>query len=749
MNNNTIKVEAQIVKLTRYNEDWCLGKAYILKSDSKTVLPDETITIKGVFPKIQGDGIYTLVVVLDDNTKYGEQYKVISVSSVNVLNKDDIKGKRKFLSSLFTQNQINNMYDCLEDPYQVMLEKNYAALSYVKGCKLKTAQKWIEKFHKNIKITKILTELESFHLTNSMVDKLLARYGSDDMVVLKIKNNPYILANDVTGIGWKTADKIAMQSGISFDSPKRIYAYMMHKFEICMKNGYSWITPDELLSSIIDELGEEVPDKVISEVLVSLIEKNIIWHDQAKTKLALTKAINIEEKVAAEIVRLLNAESKITYSGWDEKIKNIEEKNGWQYTKEQLEGIKTGLDNNITIITGYAGTGKSSIISGILTILDDYSFCQTALAGRAASKLKEITGSEGYTIHRLLGFPMGDKNQFVYHDENPLPYDIYIIDEISMIDLYLFYYLLRAIPSGSKVFFLGDIGQLESIGCGNVASDMIHSGVIPVCNLTKIHRQAEKSAIVTESIKIRNGIQIVEKGFVGERVLGELQDLTLICNSDVSNTFYNIMKVFNDLYHKEDFCILDTQIIVPMKNLGNSCTYVLNNAIQELVNKNYKNEIIIQNAGNPYALRIGDKVINTSNNYDLDVPIYNGNIGIIKDILFDYEKDEEVIVIDFGSLGIVSLEKKYWNSIELAYAITTHKMQGSSAKYVIYAIDYSNYAMLNREQVYTGVTRARKHCYLIAQTSALRSAIFQEEVSKKRTFLKDLLYNFTHPKLVF
>ena len=142
-------------------------------------------------------------------------------------------------------------------------------------------------------------------------------------------------------------------------------------------------------------------------------------------------------------------------------------------------------------------------------------------------------------------------------------------------------------------------------------------------------------------------------------------------------------------------------------------------------------------------------MINTSNNYDLDVPIYNGNIGIIKDILFDYEKDEEVIVIDFGSLGIVSLEKKYWNSIELAYAITTHKMQGSSAKYVIYAIDYSNYAMLNREQVYTGVTRARKHCYLIAQTSALRSAIFQEEVSKKRTFLKDLLYDFTHPKLVF
>ena len=219
--------------------------------------------------------------------------------------------------------------------------------------------------------------------------------------------------------------------------------------------------------------------------------------------------------------------------------------------------------------------------------------------------------------------------------------------------------------------------------------------------------------------------------------------------SDANNTYFKIMAAYSSAMAKPDFNMMDTQILVPIKNKGNACTYELNNAIQDLVNpaSKRKEETTIYNAGKPYILREGDKIINNSNNYNLEPVIYNGNIGIIKKI--DLEDDDPYMIAEFLNIGTVIIPKEFWHNLELGYAITVHKYQGSQSKHIIFGMDFTSYALLTRELVYTAITRAVESCDLIVQTNALRYATGNEAVSKKQTHLVELLYETAHPKLVF
>ena len=707
-----------------------------------------TIIFKGNMPRPIVGNMYNITAEYVEDPNWGDQYDIICMFSAIVFEDGDKKGQKKFLSSIFTPSQIKNMYEALPDPFLTLREENVADLVQVHGCGMNNAVKWINKFKDNFYIGKIYTELEQFNLTNNMIKKLMGKYGSADLVIEKVKNNPYVLCNEVHGVGWKTADKIALNGNIHPFSPLRIGAYIVYYLDKSGEYGNSWITPDELMGAILEEIGDDVPDANITQAIQDLGEK--LWWDTNKTKIGLRKYYKIENKIAEELIRLRDAKSSIEYENWEDTIKYMEFRQGWEFTEEQKAGIATGLKNNVTVITGSGGTGKSSLVAGILEVLKNCSFAQCALSGRAASRLSEITGTEGYTIHRLLGYGKGDRNGFEYHEFNRLSQDIIIVDEISMIDGYLFYYLLRSIKSGAKVFLLGDPGQLESIGCANVAFDMIRSSEIPTVILTQIHRQAAKSAIITESIKVRNGEQLIEKEWVGTDIRGELQDLTLNCYSDSSNTYYEIMKTFSIDMVEEDFHILDTQIIVPIKNRGGASAYALNNAVQELYNpeNNKKKANVVRNAEKTYILREGDKVINTANNYKSNPPIYNGNIGIIE--RFDInDEDEEIMVVDFVGIGEVELTSEYWGDIDLAYAITAHKSQGSEFNHVIFGMDFSSYALLSREMVYTGITRAKRKCTLIAQSGALRMAVSRAGVNIKQTHLQQCLYNVAHPKLIF
>lgn len=747
-----IKVTCSVERIRYYKEQFGIIVCSIDKVKEGTPRLDSngTLILKGTMPKPIEGNTYNVTAEYVQDLRWGDQYNIICIFSAITFKEGDIKGQQKFLQTIFTPLQVENMYKALDDPFQVLKEGNAQELVKVSGCGMTNATKWIDRFKENFYLGKIYMELAHLNLTNNMIKRLMDRYHSPDVIIEKLKYNPYVLCNEVQGIGWKTADKIALDGGIGEFSTLRIKAYIVYYLTRCGDSGNSWITPDELMGAILEEIGDDVPDANVTKSIHELGNK--LWWDTEKTKIGLRKYYDLECNIAQELIRLRDAESSIKYNNWQDTIKYMEFRQGWEFTEEQKAGIALGLKNNVTVITGSGGTGKSSLVAGILEVLKHCSFAQCALSGRAASRLTEITGEEGYTIHRLLGYPKGEKHKqmFVYHDENYLPYDIIIIDEISMIDGYLFYDLLRAIKPGAKVFLLGDPGQLESIGCGSIAYDMICSNEISTVTLTQIHRQAAKSAIITESNKVRHGMQLIEKEWVGTEIRGELQDLTLKCYSDASNTYYEIMKAFSADMAKDDFHILDTQIIVPIKSRGSACTYELNNTIQELYNPENENKksVIIPNKGKPYVLREGDKVINTVNNYKTFPLIFNGNIGIIKEITIT-EDEDEIMVIDFVGIGEVVLYREFWGNLELAYAITTHKSQGSEFHHVIFGIDFSSYALLSREMVYTGITRAKNKCTFIAQTGALRMSVCKAGVNIKQTHLQQCLYNVAHPKLIF
>lgn len=752
MSDNRVRIECTVKKILFFRDNWGIISVSIDNVlDGDLITDSENTILKGEMPSVREGESYKATAVYVEDSKYGGQYNIEMLTSNITLDTSDTKGQRKFLESIFSRGQVQNMYEALDNPYQAFVDEDIVSLCKIKGCGLKTCPLWLERFKQSYHRAKVYAELDDYNLSASIIDKLLDRYKTPDLVIDKVHENPYILVTEVKGIGWTIADKIAMAGGMSEFDPKRVSAFITYYLRDMGENGYSWITNDHLMGAIIEKFGEEIPDTPISTAVQELIKADRLWVSEDKDRFGLKKFYAIERRIAKNLLRIRNAENKFEYSDWDDAVHRIELLQGWEYTDEQKVGIRLALENNVILIQGGAGTGKTSLVWAVIEVLRNYKYVQCALAGKAASRLMEVTGQEGFTIHRLLGYPQGEPNHggFVYHEENQLGYDIYIVDEVSMIDLDLFSHLIEAIPDGSKVILLGDNGQLESIGSGNIAYDLLNSEEIKSVTLNKIHRQAEKSAIITESVKIRNKVQIIPKDWVGHETRGELQDLDIICYSDMSNTYYKIMEQVQRYwaaYHE----VKNMQVIVPIKLRGNACTYILNNAIQELVNGDCKEETKLFAAkGMPYTLRVGDKVINTVNNYKIQPNIFNGNIGIIKKIWYDEDLEDNYMRIDFEGIGEVDIPEKYWKGIELAYAITCHKSQGSQADTVIFAIDYSAYSLLSKELVYTGITRAKKKCYLIAQTSALRYATSKSAVVDKQTHLREQLHEIAHPKVVF
>lgn len=747
---NKIKIMCTCNRVRYFKDNFGIIDVVVDELEQGLIVGDfnSTITLKGTMttPVIGVQYLVNADYVYDE--KWGDQYNIISMVNALSLHVTDSVGQKKFLYSIFTPLQVDAMYEALDNPFQALENRDYPSLVKIKGCGLHRAHSWADKFAEHLGAARVYIELEQYNFTTNMINKLLRFFVSPDLVIEKVKTDPYSLMR-VDGIGWTTADKIAIDGGADPYGLERVKAFMRYYSDLQANQGYSWITPDELLGAILDNLGEEVQDSTITTAIRELYEKGVLYYPEDKSTIGLASYYKLEDKIAKELIRLRNGANDFKYDNWQDAIKHLEQKQGWNYTEEQINGVQTVLENNVCIVYGLGGTGKTSVVGAMLETLKHYSFAQCALAGRASARMAEVTGQEGFTIHRLLGYPCTEdygKDLFEYHEDRPLPYDIIIVDEISMVDAYLFYNLIRAIPTGSKLIMLGDDGQLESIGCGNIAHDIIHSPEIKQVHLTQIHRQAAASAIITESRKIRFGQQIVDKNWVGTETRGELQDLTITCYSDRSNTFHEVMKRTAKIL-AEDNNILDMQIIIPIKDRGQASTHIINNSVQELYNpaSPSKQEVFVRYNGHVGILREGDKVINVQNNYKTHKPIYNGNIGIIKEI----DPEGMYMVIDFLSLGLIEIKTKDFTNIELAYAITVHKSQGSEFENLIFAFDFNAYALLTREMVYTGITRAKKKCYVIAETGALRMATSKEGVSKKQTYLQQLLYDYAHPKLIF
>lgn len=718
-----------------------------------------TIVVKGNYEeKIEYADDYIIIAKEVHSQDRGLQYDLLYFAKNLDLSK--VKNQKAFLKTFLSDIQIKEMYKVLDNPLEVIKEHDIESLKKVHGVGDYIANCIIERFEENRDNCEMYIELDKYGLTPKFIQKLVKKYSNPQKVIEIVKNNPYQLSFDVEGIGFKTADDIALKGGIKRTDPDRIKGYINYILNEQAQEGNSFITSGELTSFIFEEFGGKenilevykdengnIIGNNINEAIKGLKDNGIIQIEENESKsqrrVYLTKYYRLEEEIAKHLKRIAKAENKFKYDDWEEILKQQEIKQGWTFTEEQRVGIKLGLDEQVCFITGGAGTGKSSLVSGILESLKNYTFAQTALAGKASARLQEVTGEEGYTIHRLLGFkpPYG----FAFNENDPLTYDIIILDEISLVGGEIFLSLLKAIPNGTKLIILGDMGQLPSIGCMNLAFDLYNSNFITTIELTKVHRQAQKSGIITDSLKLRNQIPVLDKNFVGKVVHGELQDMYYDISDTTESTRSKVMKWFKEKYDSEIVKnIMDIQILCPCKDRGDSSVFNLNLDVQNYINPPSpdKKEIVVkQSKDKSYTLREGDKVMCIKNNYKVvgehKTGVFNGWCGILTEITdYGFHKVYIPMIHDTMTFSTSDLI----NGVILGYASTVHKYQGSSARIIIGAFDNTTPPMMRtKELLYTLWTRAEKECITVAQNTALYNATKTSGVINKNTFLVELL----------
>lgn len=729
---------------------WQIFSAKVMENPNKEYIDYNfrrgEITIVGNLPfgseAVYENDNYKIRAIKKWNDKYNAyQYEVAYCQLLIPL--ETIADKHAFLSSFLTERQINNLYEALEDPFTCIAEMNVEELCKASGIGEKTAQSIIDKFLACQDEGSQFTELVQLGLTPNIVRKLKEYYKSIDTALHKVKTDPYSLV-EVDGVGFAKADEIALKVGIGTLDTKRVRGYVLHHFQEEADKGHCY-SPMTLLEDKVEEVLGLQDMCILDDVIEDLINKKKLLYIRPLNEgdeglIALQKNYNIELSIYNNIKRLMEAPSNINLDQDKalQSIKQREEKQGWEFTDQQKEGMFTIADHNVVIIRGYAGTGKSSCVAGILACLDEsYHFEQCALSGRASSNLFDITGKDGKTIHRLLGYK--PEKGFAHDETNPIKTNMVILDEASMVDANLFNSLIQAIPTGAKLIMLGDTNQLEAIGMGNVMLDMIDSEEVPVITFDKIHRQGAKSGIIPFSKDIAEGVKHFKDSWEGVQVLGELQDLKVIgyqSNKDEEKPSIDIIvEEFKEMY-QECKDISQVSVVVPTKSRGTGC-YPINLLLQNIVlpRRGRGKCLELGTKKEPFNVYRGDKVINRKNNYELN--IFNGSMGEVIEV----NEEQQTLLVDFYNIGQVLVKGESLKSIELAYAISCHSAQGSGFPYLIYCVDYTHFSLLTRQQVYTGITRAKKRATFIFETRALNRAIRTNHIVHKRTFLYSFLTN--------
>lgn len=756
------------------NNDWgiCLFKLVEL-IDGDDIEVDRTGNFKavGVFPALEHGIEYMMMGQEGTHPKFGHQYQVSTC--VGIIDTSCAESVNDFVKQILTDKEAESLIGHFGDNLGGVLENgDINLLSQVKGIGQKTASKILSKFSDRKDNMRAYIELGALGFSNNTIERLCSKHGGADTLLGKFQANPYFLIGE-DGFGFKRADEMALLYGVDPYSVNRVKAYLEYMLQQAGNNGDSYVTTDDVVFNLEETFSNDLPQDVIYKAKQDLIEEGKLWVNSTGELVALKSNYWLEYNIMKELVRINSAPNNFKCDNWEEVVKQVEEEQGFEFTEEQRLGIQKGLECQVNVIIGKAGVGKSAMVKGCLAPLKKYDFSCCALSGRAGANLSEYTGEEGYTIHRLLGSNPMEETGFTYHKGNPLDLDGVVLDEAGMADAQIFYKLIQAVPTGAKLFILGDIGQLESIGIGNILKDMIESGMFNVVELTKIHRQAQKSAIITESGKVYDGEQIVENTQNGVETRGELQDLTLdiYADNDRELTFTKTMKHFKEqskIYKN----IMDIQVIVPMKERGSTSCKKLNKAIQEYLmedrvkkalggkiphitrGKMSKNEDGTVDTSGVTKIYVGDKIINLKNCYETEdvngrkVPIFNGNVGIVEEVSEKLDDNGKVIgrkvVVDFGeTIGHIVLDTDdKIDCIDLAYAITTHKSQGGGYPCVICGLDFGAYKMLTKEMLYTMLTRAKKYCILVGERKAIRHACRTSGIRDRNTFLCNMLKQF-------
>lgn len=722
----------------------------------------EAIKLKGTTCTLEYGTTYKVFCKLAETHEiYGDTYGLIYISKcVDISSKDK---QKEFLKNILNENLVEKLFDEYDDVIKLLENKDVKSLMKIKGIGNQVALKMIDEYDESKDYSSIYMELGQLGFTHTFIKKLVDFYKSPDTVIDIVKNNPYDLLR-VDGIGFKKADEVACKVGITQYDIRRIKGFLLYYLNDRGEAGKSYLNYQELMKALYDTLGF-VPEEIINSTAKQMIDnKDVVVLDNG-SKIALKKFYDLEKNIMNELFRLQiglvkvveNDSNKVdsihddyvpksfNIGNWETITEKVEEEQGFMFTDEQRAAIKLSLDNHVMALTGGAGVGKTSTANGICSLYSGYSILACALSGKASVRITEATGLPASTIHRALGYQNGE---FMFNKENKLAVDIVLIDEATMINGTLFLSLLEAIPTGAKVIIMGDVQQLTPIGNCQVFADILDSNVLPVVKLSKPHRQALRSGIIPTSIKIANQQQIFDGNYTGNTVIGELKDMEFDISGkrneeSISDKIIKHFQIELEKFHD----VMEVQVCVPMRLRGELSCYNLNSKIQSIYNPKLSNcneiEIFLEKKNDEakkYIIRVGDKVINTKNNYKCinsegdTTPVFNGNMGIVKEI----EKNG-MCTIDFIGVGEVLFTKSDCKNLELGYACTVHKLQGSGFCSTIVGLDNSSYIMNNSELLYTAITRAKKYCILVANNYAVVKAIQTKEVKTKQTFLKDML----------
>jgi len=594
-----------------------------------------------------------------------------------------------------------------------IIEENTDLLLDVEGIGRKRVEMIKESWERQKEVKNIMLFLQEYGVSTSYAAKIYKQYGSES--INKVSKNPFCLADDIWGIGFKTADGIAQKLGIGKQSYLRLRSGIMYTLSELAGEGHVYAEKGQLAVKAAKLLEAETEFIVIT-IDQMVKDGDLITEEDA---IYLPPFYYAETGTAGRLVRLLEAEAGIDLPE-DIDVYKIGMKLHMKYDKMQSEAIRQAAKSKILVLTGGPGTGKTTVTKGIIAVYKEYGLkvLLAAPTGRAAKRMTEATGIEAKTIHRLLECKPPDGYQ--KNDVNPLDGDVLVVDECSMVDIILMNSLLKAVPKNMRLVLVGDTSQLPSVGAGNVLRDIIDSGRFPVIRLSKIFRQAERSRIITNAHRIN-------AGKLPDISNGRYTDFFFIEKETAKEVAEEIVElVQNNLPGYYNIPASQIQVLTPMQR-GEAGATSLNLALQAALNPDGAG---IRKSG--YVFRTGDKVMQVKNNYDKEV--FNGDIGIIEKV--NLEEKTLAVVFDDRSVDYDFMDL---DELVLSYATTIHKAQGSEYPVVVMPLIMEHYIMLQRNLIYTGITRAKKILVITGTKKALAYSVNNYTVIKRNTKLKERL----------
>lgn len=732
------RVQGEIISVVFKNEDTGFTIAKIKNEEN-------TITITGCLPyidegqNIKVEGEWTF------HKTFGNQLKVEKYEEILPSSKEAIE---KYLSSGVITGigpvTAKKIIEKFGEKALEVLESETERLTEIDGLGKKRIEMIKSSFSSQTHVRNIMIFLQSYGVTPNQCLKIYQYYKESSIET--VKNNPYILTENISGIGFKTADKIAKSLGVDMNSPYRVKCgirYIINQFT-SLGNTYM---PYNLLISKCKEIllvSTESIERGIYEAVLDLTIK-IEEYDGMRCVYTIP-FYYCEVGVTKKIIEMSTSVFPDLSIDVEKEIKNFEKEKKIAFSKSQREAILSAFDNIVEIITGGPGTGKTTIINCILHIFEKhkYKVFMAAPTGRAAKRMSIATGREAKTIHRMLEIVRAsddssilDNNDYIFEDrEKKLECDVLIVDEASMIDIVLMYSLLKSLENSTRLIIVGDVDQLPSVGPGNVLSDLIYSDLIKVVRLNEIFRQSENSFIVINAHNINNGIMpVINEKKSDFYFVNSVDPDTL--NDEIVNLVSNRLPKFNSKWDMNK----DIQVLSPMKK-GPIGVIALNAGLQKVLNPQSDSKKEKEYRGTIF--RVGDKVMQMKNNYiiawerisdngeDSGKGIFNGDIGYIEDI----DEEDKVLIIVFDEDKRVLYEFMYLDELELAYAITVHKSQGSEFSVVVMPLYIFAPMLMTRNLLYTAITRAKEFVVLIGTVKALNFMIKNTRIFERYSLLK-------------